>query len=132
MDVVQKHGAVPTRAANVAGDDAVWVSEAVARVKRPGKHVVCLEQWQTLAYFLGGEPCGVHAEAALEGHVRLESGDVLFPGEKEQVAALAQADRLAELSFEGFEHADAFDRQLDVDLASELMADAAGVLATSA
>ena len=121
-----------TCAAYVAGDHAVRVGETVASVKRPGEHVVRLEQWQAVAYLLRAEPFGLYAEAALERHVCLERGDVLFLGEKEHIAALAQADRLAKLSFEALEHADALDRQPDVDLAAELVADAAGALAGSA
>ena len=52
----------------------------------------------------------------LQGDVLCERVHVFGARQHEQVAALAQADGVARLGLELLEHADALDRQPDIDL----------------
>src|SRR5207253_9193814 len=78
------------------------------------------------------EPLRRHAEPSLQLHIASKDLHVGRTREHEEVAALVQSDLLIQLLFEAFEHGDALERQADIDLASELEADAAGALACRA
>src|SRR5438132_4289014 len=75
------------------------------------------------------EPLRRHAEPSLQVHIVSKDLHVGHTREHEEIAAPVQPDRLLQLLFEAFEHGDALERQADIDLASELEADAAGALA---
>src|SRR5207249_607111 len=81
------------------------------------------------SYLFWHEPVGHHPELPLERDVALENRDVLAAREQEQIAALVQPYRLTGLILETLQHLDAFDGQADVDLAAELVTNAAGALA---
>src|SRR5437870_12043041 len=78
------------------------------------------------------EPLRGHAEPSLQVHIASKDLHVGRTREHEEVAALVQSGRLIQLLFEAFEHGDALERQADIDLASELEADAASALACRA
>src|ERR687885_450309 len=82
-----------------------------------------------MAYLVAAQPLGLDAQTSLQLNVVAERLQVLWPCQNKQVAALAQADRLAEVRFERLEHADAGDRESNVDLCSELVAHAPSALA---
>jgi len=98
-------------------------------VERAAEDVVGPDLRDTPADLVVRQPLRHHAEAVLQGDVLAKGGHVGGAGEHKQVATLPQTNRVPGLGLELLEHVDALDRQPNVDLGRELVADPASTLA---
>src|SRR5262249_25733962 len=119
-------------AADVPSDNAVRIAQAIPPIQRSSQDILGDNHWHTCTNPVGAQPFGLNAQLVLQRDVGLERRHIVWRGQQEQVARLSQADRLAQLLLEAFEHADTLDRQPDVDLGAKLVAHAASALARGA
>ncbi len=94
-----------------------------------GDHTVQVEQGRFARDLGRAEDARWDAQPVLQGNIIAEDGQIMRVVQQEQVTGPAQIDGLAQLLLEAFQHGQAQQRQADVDLGAELVADAARTFA---
>ena len=108
---------------DVAHHNTVGVNQAVLVVERPGKDIIELHERQAAADFITVEPLGVHTQFVLQLEIAFEGGYIVLLGQKDEIAALAVVDFLADFFGEAFEHGQALEGKFDVAFCLNLLRD---------